>query len=228
MPAKNTPVNHKGHLPLSPLRSDSFETRAGLVAAVTDLIAERGIDFNLAAVATRAGTSTATAYRQLVSKETAIELAYRAWVEQLCTEIEDVPPKLTGLRRLEEVCRRWVSLSTEWGPAAVYVRSHRGVLQRLHERDPALTRLWTTLTPVLEGCIERRELPSQNLEVAFLAWCSLFDERNILDLSGAARWSPKRISAELTDVLVRTLGGSAHPLVSTSREAAAGGCPAFC
>jgi AcrR family transcriptional regulator len=208
MPPKSAPVNHKAHLPPPPQRTDSFETRAALVKAVTQLIAERGTDFNLAAVATRAGTSTATAYRQLVSKEGAIELTYRAWVEHLCTEIEDVPSKLSGLRRLQEVCRRWVSSSTGWGPAAVYVRSPRGVLQRLREGDPVLTRLWTTLAPVLEDCIERKELPPQNLEVAFLAWCSLFDERNILDLSDAAKWSPKRISTELTDVLVRTLGGS--------------------
>jgi AcrR family transcriptional regulator len=206
MPSDRDRVNNKARIPPPPSRTDSVETRAILVKAVTELMSECGTDFNLAAVATRAGTSTATAYRQLLSKEAAIELTYNAWVDRLCTEIATVPRQLAGLRRLQEACRRWVSSAMDWGPAAVYVRSPRGVLQRLHEGDPVLTKLWATLAPVLEDCIERQEVPAQDLHLAFLTWCSLFDERNILDLASTTDWSSKRISTELTGILLQTLG----------------------
>ncbi|NKQ56079.1 TetR/AcrR family transcriptional regulator [Amycolatopsis sp. K13G38] len=189
-------------------RSDTLATRKTLVVAVAELIAERGTDFQLADVAKRAGTSTATAYRHFATKEAAIEMAFAAWIDDLLGAIATAAEGLHGWARVRAVCDAWVAAAVHFAPATARLRSSVGLLRRLEDEDHVVTQVWKLLEPILGELIERELIPPHDKEFLFLCWNSLFDERNLLDLHGTMGWPVERISRTLGDALVAVLS---HP-----------------
>lgn len=182
------------------LRSDARATRELLVAAVGTLLADRGLAFGLADVAAEAGTSLATVYRHLPSKEIAIDRYLSTLVAGWEREIEEATEGLDGWRRLDAACRAWVEEAWRWGRSAVFVRSSVGIIQRRQAGDPIIEANWRQLQPVVEELVTRGDIPEQSVEWAVLLWNTLFDERVIVDLA-ASGWSSADVASSLTETL---------------------------
>lgn len=182
------------------LRSDARATRELLVSAVGTLLAERGLGFGLADVAAEAGTSLATVYRHLPSKEIAIDRYLSTLVAGWEREIEAATEGLEGWERLDAACRAWVEEAWRWGKSAVFVRSPAGIIQRHKAGDPVVEANWRQLQPVIEELVARGDIPEQSVDWAVLLWNTLFDERVIVDLA-AAGWSSADIASSLTETL---------------------------
>lgn len=189
-----------------PDRRDAAATRLRLLEAVGELMVERRLDWELADVATQAGTAVATAYRHLGSKDEALDLYMRRLVDDLAERLQTVRDTHVGQAAILAMCREWVELACEWGPAAVYVRSPRGLVERMHAADPILERIWTVVQPAVTEAIERGELPPQHVEYAVVVWLTLLDERVVVDLHRYLGWSPSRIADHLGTTLLRGLG----------------------
>lgn len=188
-----------------PLRKDALATRRQLLEAVGRLLEHRGIDFNLSDVAREAGCSTATAYRHFDDKADALAQV----IETFSSSVFDQAEHLSGLdprQRLEGLCRLWVETAIEWGPAAVYLRSPLGVLQRFRSGNPLLVRVMAVTTEILDALVASGDLPQQDTEYASFVWITLFDERNIVDLHHTAGWSGSVVTERLTATLLAGLG----------------------
>lgn len=127
---------------------------------------------------------------------------------------------LEPVQRLEGLCRVWVETALQWGPAAVYLRSPLGVLQRYREGNPLLARVIAVTTEILAAVIEAGGLPPQDVEYASFVWITLFDERNVVDLHQAAGWPAEVIAERLTETLMAALGAStvSGPAVRAGRR----------
>ncbi|HEY3717913.1 MAG TPA: TetR/AcrR family transcriptional regulator [Jatrophihabitantaceae bacterium] len=187
------------------LRSDTLATRKLLQAAVLELVAECGVDFQLADVAKRAGTSTATAYRHFANRDAAIEIVIAERVDNLCRALVAVSQDLTGWAALRAACDAWVRAIVPDAPAVARLRSSAGLLERLHVGESAVTKLWDAISPILRELIELELIPPRDVEFLFLCWNSLFDERNLLDLHETRHWPVARIVESLTGTLIALL-----------------------
>lgn len=187
-----------------PLRSDAKATRLQLLEAVSRLLVQRGTDFNLSDVAREAGTSIATAYRHFADKSDALTQVIEIFSDAVFASAED-QAALDPRERLDGLCRVWVETALRWGPAAVYLRSPLGVLQRYREGNPLLVRVMAVTTEILDALVSSGELPPQDIEYASFLWITLFDERNVVDLHQAAGWPAEVITARLTSTLLAAL-----------------------
>jgi len=199
------------------LRADAAATRRQLTAAVGQLLAERGREFGLADVATRAGASLATTYRHLVSLDQAIASYLEALIAGWVEAVERAAGHQEGIDRLRAICRAWVRQADEWGPAAVWIRSPWGVVERYTAEDPVVVANWRVLAPVVHQMVDLGQIPPQPVEYAVLMWNTIFDERVILDLRRGAGWSQRRATRWLTESLLQVLS---HPATSGRRAAA--------
>lgn len=188
-----------------PLRKDALATRLQLLEGVGRLLEHRGIDFNLSDVARESGCSIATAYRHFHDKADALEQLIETFSGSVFDQAEalsDLEPR----QRLESLCRVWVDTAIQWGPAAVYLRSPLGVLQRFRAGNTLLARVMAVTSEILESLVAAGDLPDQDVEYASFVWITLFDERNIVDLHHTAGWSGSVITERLTATLLAALG----------------------
>jgi AcrR family transcriptional regulator len=190
------------------LRADAAATRRQLTDVVGQLLAERGREFGLAEVAARSGSSLATVYRHLGSVDRAIAAYLADLVDGWVVAVEHAADGLTGQARMRAVCQAWVRQADMWGPAAVWIRSPSGIVERYGARDPVVTANWRVLAPVVDEMVALGEIPPQPIEYAVLMWNTIFDERVILDLRRAAGWSSRRVARWLTESLWQVLS---HP-----------------
>ncbi|GIJ45571.1 hypothetical protein Val02_24570 [Virgisporangium aliadipatigenens] len=186
-------------------RSDARRSRAALLGAVGELLAERGPEFALTEVAARAGVSTATAYRHFSDTPAAVD----AFVEDMIVSLLaafDALPSVDPLADVRALCREWVVRAARWGAASVYTRSPRGVLARRDAGDPLLVGLYDRLAARVEAGIAAGVLPEQDVRFAVLMWATLLDERVVLDLVGSSGWATEDVVDRLTAALLRVLG----------------------
>src|SRR4051794_3166661 len=66
-----------------PLRKDAALNRDRLLAAASELFAERGLDVTLNDIAHRAGVGVGTAYRRFANKEEVIEALFEERLQQV-------------------------------------------------------------------------------------------------------------------------------------------------
>lgn len=187
-----------------PLRRHSKANRLLLMRAVADLLAERGMSFSLTDVAERAGTSVATSYRHLRSREAAVETfvggLWMEWSERMDEAIADREP----IQQLHAACLTWTKFWLEWGEAALVVRPTRGVIERHREADEDIERIWGVVATILDGLVAAEEIPEQSIEYAALVWITLLNERVVLDLHRAG-WSARTIAESLAVSLLAVL-----------------------
>src|SRR3954447_19788582 len=82
------------------LRKDAAENRERLLAAASELFAERGLDVTLNDIAHHAGVGVGTAYRRFANKEEVIDAYFEDklnQVAQLATEALEDPDAWQGL-----------------------------------------------------------------------------------------------------------------------------------
>jgi AcrR family transcriptional regulator len=193
--------------PLSPrsLRSDARRSREALLAAVAALLAERGPGFTLTDAARRAGVATATAYRHFPSAEDAVAAYYDPLCAGLLDALNAVPDPGDPEELIRRICREWTIQAAGWGPAAVYLRSPRGFLDRLESGDPFITALHARLAAVLYAAAAAGTVRVADRRYATLLWVTLFDERVVVDLTHTRGLSPGEAAARLTVALLAAL-----------------------
>jgi AcrR family transcriptional regulator len=188
-----------------PLRSDARRSRDAILAAVAVLLTERGPGFTLTDVARRSGVATATAYRHFPSVDDAVSAYYDQLCADLLAALCTVPDSLDPVSRIRGICREWAAQAASWGPAAVYLRSPRGFLDRLDSGDPFLTAVHDLLSGVLRAAVEAGVIPAQDLSYATLLWVTLFDERVVLDLTHTRGLSADAAADRLGSALLAAL-----------------------
>ncbi|WP_430782807.1 TetR/AcrR family transcriptional regulator [Actinoplanes sp. G11-F43] len=191
-----------------PRRGDARLRRAALLAAVGELLAERGPGFALADAAELAGISTATAYRNFSDTASAVDAFLNGMIGDLVDAFDDLPPGPDPIADIRAVCREWVNRASRWGAAAVHVRSPRGVLAR--RSDSFVSGLYERLDRRVEAAIAAGAVPEQDVRFAVLMWVTIFDERVVVDLSGTLGWSVEEAADQLTGSLLRVLGCPAN------------------
>ncbi|MBO3739176.1 TetR/AcrR family transcriptional regulator [Actinoplanes flavus] len=191
-----------------PRRGDARLRRAALLAAVGELLAERGPGFSLAEAAGLAGVSTATAYRNFADPESAIDAFFAELIGDLLEAFDALPGGADPLADVRTVCREWVEQASRWGAAAVHIRSPRGVLARRGEADPVVGGLYERLARLVEAAIAAGAVPRQDVRFAVLMWVTIFDERVVVDVTRTLEWSTDQAAEHLTGALLRVLGRS--------------------
>lgn len=187
-----------------PRRGDARLRRAALLAAVGELLAERGPGFSLAEAAELAGISTATAYRNFSDTASAVDAFYGESTGELMEAFDRLPAGADAVADIRAVCREWVARASRWGAAAVHLRSPRGVLAR--RGDPIVGELYQRLDRLVEAAIAGGAAPAQDVRFAVLMWVTIFDERVVLDLTGTLGWTDDAAAEHLTSAFLRVLG----------------------
>jgi AcrR family transcriptional regulator len=188
-----------------PLRRDARESREALLDAVGRIVAVQGQAFGLPDVAREAGLGMATVYRHFADVPQLLEEYQARVIRDLTGALRGVPRDLDARQRFRLMCGLWVDKAHQWGPAAVRIRSHRGVLQRLHHGDPRIAELYATLEPVVRAMVAEGQIPPQPLDYAVLMWVTIFDERVILELRQVLHWSKGRTAARLASAALAVL-----------------------
>jgi AcrR family transcriptional regulator len=195
------------HEDRQPRRGDARLRRAALLAAVGELLAERGTAFSLADAAGLAGLSTATAYRNFADTGSAVDAFWADLTAELLDAFDRLPTHGDPIDDIRAVCREWVAQAARWGAAAVHVRSPRGVLARRGAEDPFVGGLYERLARRVETAVAAGRVPAQDVRFAVLMWITLFDERAVVDLTHTLGWTPDRAVEHLTAALLRVLTG---------------------
>ncbi|MEU4624650.1 TetR/AcrR family transcriptional regulator [Actinoplanes sp. NPDC023801] len=188
-----------------PRRGDARLRRAALLAAVGELLAERGTAFSLAEAAGLAGVSTATAYRNFADTDSAIDAFWADLTADLLDAFDRLPATSDPVADIRAICREWVAQASRWGAAAVHVRSPRGVLARRGAADPFVGGLYERLARRVEAAITAGRVPEQDVRFAVLMWITVFDERAVVDLTHTLGWPADRTTEHLTEALLRVL-----------------------
>lgn len=189
-----------------PRRGDARLRRAALLAAVGELLAERGTGFSLAEAAELAGVSTATAYRNFADADSAVDAFCADLIADLLAAFDRQPAQDDPVAAIRAVSREWVAQASRWGAAAVHVRSPRGVLARRGAADPIVGGLYDRLDGLVEAAIAGGRVPSQDVRFAVLMWVTIFDERVVVDLTHTLGWSTGQAADQLTAAFLRVLG----------------------
>lgn len=176
------------------LRSDTERNRRNLIRAAVQSSSADDEPLNMTEVAHRAEVSPATAYRQFSSVDDILD-EYRF---EVGCRMRDYAATLTGfgLRRLEALCRCWVSLVVDHGEAMVANRSKRGYLDRLRQDTYYLTvQAEALLEPLQESATELgiRDIGDE----ALFLWNLLFDPREIFDLLNTVGLNEQRVGTQL-------------------------------
>jgi hypothetical protein len=103
------------------------------------------------------------------------------------------------------MCAEWAAQAASWGPAAVYLRSPRGFLDRLDAADPFVTALYGRLAAALRAAMTAGAIPAQDPRSAALIWVTLFDERVVVDLTHHQGLSPAQAAGRLAAALLAAL-----------------------
>jgi AcrR family transcriptional regulator len=193
--------------PRSALRRDTRQTRDRLLDAVGQLLAESGPTFGLPELARRGEVATATAYRHFETIHDAYQQYLLRTVEQLAAELGSVGQSRTARGRFDGACEKWAEQALSWGPAIVHIRNWRGLLQRLHDHNPAIMAVYAALEPIVLALVNDKVIPEQDTEYAILIWVTLFDERVVMDLGEAKGWPSRRIARQLGASVLHALGG---------------------
>ncbi|WP_433797895.1 TetR/AcrR family transcriptional regulator [Actinoplanes sp. CA-252034] len=187
-----------------PRRGDARMRRAALLAAVGELLAERGPGFSLAEAAGLAGISTATAYRNFSDTASAVDAFYAELSGELLETLDRIPVSEDPVADIRAACGEWVAQASRWGAAAVHVRSPRGVLAR--REDSFVGGLYERLGRLVGRAIDIGAAPPQDVRFAVLMWVTVFDERVVVDLTHTLGWTTQQAADHLTGALLRVLG----------------------
>jgi AcrR family transcriptional regulator len=193
---------------LKPIRNDSRDTRARLIAAVGALVRQTGLPpTRLADVSTEAGISTATAYRHFASAEEAA-LAYVLQLPQMAID------RFTSHKRSSDPGQRfvdwneaWVHACIEFGPSTAALRSPEGFLARRRRKEPSIALVCHHVEPLLAELV-----PDNILVEALIIWNAISDPREVLDMKSTLRWSNAHIVEFITQTTLARASGGVWPL----------------
>ncbi|MFD5825782.1 hypothetical protein [Lentzea sp. NPDC060358] len=116
-----------------------------------------------------------------------------------------------GKELFEHQAARWVKLQNVHGPVIVRFWSQRGFLERLQAADAMTALSCHAWDRALRGVLIDLALPDTLLNVARFLHHSLFDPREIMDLTKTAGLPEEQVVRRLCDAFYGALAGwSAH------------------
>ena len=182
-------------------RADAVDNRRRLVAAVGRTLAS-GESVALTRLASEAGVSRATAYRNFADPDAAVD----AYVEDFLDHFELAVAAEGGEEvGLEELCRIWNRLVGERSAALVHVRSVEGFLARVRRGEPHISRIHRIVAGAIVGDRRYRTITGPDLDYAVFLWNLLLDPRELLDLAGHLDRSVVEVGDRLTGELLGCL-----------------------
>jgi AcrR family transcriptional regulator len=160
-------------------RADARDNRRRLLAATESLLSTRST-FSLTDLASSAGVSRATTYRNFATSAEAVT----AFISDFLGEFEEaVSENGQVTASVEELCVAWGSLVEHRGAALVHVRSTEGFLARVRRDDPVIGRIYRLVRGALEQDVAGSRLASRDLDYAVFLWNLLLDPRELMDLA---------------------------------------------
>lgn len=156
-------------------------------------------------IARKAALSQATAYRHFPSVE-ALVTAYHEDVMASLVEHGE-RSRRTGKDLFEYQAAHWVKLQDVHGPVIVRFWSQRGFLERLQEADSTAALSCGAWDRALLGVLVELALPDTLLNVARFLHNSLFDPREIMDLTKTAGLPDEQVVRRLCDAFYGALTG---------------------
>jgi AcrR family transcriptional regulator len=176
-------------------RLDARDNRRRLLAATESLLATRS-GFSLAELASSAGVSRATTYRNFASPADAIT----AFISEFLGEFEEtVSENGQVTASVEELCAAWGILVERRSAALVHVRSTEGFLARVRRDDPVIARIYRLVRGALELDAAGSQLAPDDLDYAVFLWNLLLDPRELIDLAEHNDLSVADATLRLTD-----------------------------
>ncbi len=160
-------------------RVDARDNRRRLLDATGELLATRSA-FSLTDLASSAGVSRATTYRNFTTTAEAIT----AFISEFLGEFEEaVSENGQVTASIEELCAAWGVLVERRSAALVHVRSTEGFLARVRQDDPVIGRIYRLVRGALEQDPAGSRLASSDLDYAVFLWNLLLDPRELIDLA---------------------------------------------
>ncbi|SDG92586.1 transcriptional regulator, TetR family [Lentzea fradiae] len=156
-------------------------------------------------IARKASLSQATAYRHFPSVDALVTAYHEDVIASLAEHGER--SRKTGKELFEHQVTRWVQLQDVHGPVIVRFWSQRGFLERLQAADTMTTLSCGAWDRALRGVLDDLALPDTLLNVARFLHNSLFDPREIMDLTKAAGLPDDQVVRRLSDAFYGALTG---------------------
>lgn len=161
-------------------RKDAAANRQRLLDAAGQMLRTEPEQASMPRIAKLAGVGTATAYRYFPTLDNLLNSYLYGVVVQLRDYSHDRPT--TGPRLFDDVLGEWLRLVGSYGPAMVQLRSRRGLLERLHDRDPVITAVRDAWERPIRALMRSEGVSDHHFEAALLLYNALFDPREVLDL----------------------------------------------
>lgn len=156
-------------------------------------------------IARKAALSQATAYRHFPSVEALVVAYYEDVMTSLVEHGER--SRKTGKELFEHQAARWVKIQEVHGPVIVRSCSASGFLERLHSSDAMTSLTCQAWDRALRGVLIELGLPDGLLPVARFLHNTLFDPRQILDLTKTAGLPDEQVVRRLSDAFYGALSG---------------------
>ncbi|HEX7303871.1 TetR/AcrR family transcriptional regulator [Lentzea sp.] len=156
-------------------------------------------------IAREAALSQATAYRHFPSVEALVTAYHEDVIASLAEHGER--SRKSGKELFEHQVTRWVKLQSVHGPVIVRFWSQRGFLERLQAADAITALSCTAWDRALRGVLVELALPDTLLNVARFLHSSLFDPREIMDLTKTAGLPDEQVVRRLSDAFYGALTG---------------------
>lgn len=158
-------------------RKDAARNREALLAAASDVYAERGVDASLEEIARRANVGIGTLYRHFPNRDALNEAAYRREVDTLCDGVDDLLADERPLDALSEWMRRFAGYVARKRGMAMALKSALGpdndLFSHSHRRmSESIARL--VQAAIADGVI-RSDVDSEDLLRAMSGICMAAD-----------------------------------------------------
>jgi AcrR family transcriptional regulator len=184
---------------LKPLRTDSRDTRARLIAAVGEVARIGGATpTRLVDVALAAEISPATAYRHFASAEEVVTAYVFQLPELAAARFHQRDRSGDALDRFRQWNQAWVHACLAFGPSAVALRSSEGFLARRRRGEPVVSFVCGQVEPLLKAV-------ATDVTAALVVWNAVSDPREVLDMHVTLRWSRVRIAEFVTQTTIRSV-----------------------
>lgn len=189
------------------IRADAAANRKRLIDAAGQMMRTEPTNASMPRIAKLAGVGTATAYRYFPTLQQLLTSYLQEVVTQLRDYSHDRPT--TGPELFADVVDEWVRLLDTYGLAMVQIRSRRGLLERLHDRDPVVTTVRDAWERPIRAVMRDLGVADRHFEAALVLYNALFDPREVLDLMRLGM-PPEEIKKRLTAAFTGALQGWAE------------------
>lgn len=164
----------------SKLNAAAARNKRDLIYAASELLKETSAhELSIGQVAERAGLSQATAYRSFSSLDSVL----KAFLYELFTQLRNYSDDsiLTGVDLYDDVLREWTRIISTYGSAMTKLRSMRGLIERVHERDPHGLIFFSAWERPIRALLRSLDVSDEHLPSAIALHNAVFSPRDVID-----------------------------------------------